>query len=386
MVLTKEMCDGIVERSEAFYKNTKIINGVEVIQYCYRYASYKDFEAENAFELRGITFVADSKGNYQRYLVLHKFFNAEQGDAPIEYSINELKNRTDFISAQDKRDGSMIRFIKVGDELIAKTKMDFFNAQTKIAEEIMGTDDVLKQWLHNIDGKYAAIFEVTSPNNRIVLEYAKDELVLLQLRDENSGEYLNIYDEKIVPAPIRKTEFTALSLDEIFELTKTETGIEGWVLNFGNFKVKAKTEWYKKLHGLMANDLYHEHRIIELTLTEDIDDIFTQVPDTLLKDYALAVSTHTAKVVNHIIKTVQDTYATNKIEGDLKVQKKEMASRMQGNEHFGLIMSNFGKSDDALIKATRDSVLSDTNRLLKAQEWLKKTGFTMKKVEVDFDA
>ena len=133
-ILTKEMCDAIVERNEAFYKTIKFINGVEVIQYCYRYASYKDFEAENAFELRGITFVADSKGNYQRYLVLHKFFNAEQGDAPIEYTINELKNRTDFISAQDKRDGSMIRFIKVGDELIAKTKMDFFNAQTKIAE------------------------------------------------------------------------------------------------------------------------------------------------------------------------------------------------------------------------------------------------------------
>ncbi len=55
--LTRDYCKELTKNSEVFYCSETIKEGHEVEIYNYRLASYNDFNDNNAFELRGITFI-----------------------------------------------------------------------------------------------------------------------------------------------------------------------------------------------------------------------------------------------------------------------------------------------------------------------------------------
>ena len=77
-LLTKEECDLIVEKSEAFYRADREVEGCNVAIYDYRLASLSDFVDNKAFELRGLCFVEQENGSWQRNLLMQKFFNIGQ--------------------------------------------------------------------------------------------------------------------------------------------------------------------------------------------------------------------------------------------------------------------------------------------------------------------
>jgi hypothetical protein len=45
-----------------------------------------------------------------------------------------------------------------------------------------------------LDNGIDATFEYVSPMNRIVLRYLQEELILLRMRDNKTGEYLDLND------------------------------------------------------------------------------------------------------------------------------------------------------------------------------------------------
>ena len=76
-------------------------------------------------------------GEYSRILMLHKFFNLNQCIAYLYEDLSPCQIK----AIQDKRDGSMIRFLRLPNgEIIAKTKMDFNNAQTALANRLLSED------------------------------------------------------------------------------------------------------------------------------------------------------------------------------------------------------------------------------------------------------
>jgi hypothetical protein len=95
---TKEECDAICEKTDAFYKAERVIEGQNVVLYDYRLASISDFVDNDAFELRGICFVQNEDSTWERNILLNKFFNVGQtsiddlwevdlgGDKPLRVS------------------------------------------------------------------------------------------------------------------------------------------------------------------------------------------------------------------------------------------------------------------------------------------------------------
>jgi len=115
----------------------------------------------------------------------------------------------------NKEDGSAIRFLIVNDELVAKTKFSFEAEQTKMAMEVVNNNNnKLKSFIFDtLNNGLTALFELVSPFNKIVLSYNETDLKLTQLRDDVTGNYLDIYNHHLVlQHGIRTAESESLEL------------------------------------------------------------------------------------------------------------------------------------------------------------------------------
>jgi len=118
---------------------------------------------------------------------LHKFFNvgekAETDINKLDVSKNHLVlNKVDgsFIRPFRSSDGILRWGTKMGETDVANNALEFVNKKSKYID--MGN------WL--CDHGFTGIFEWTSRKNRIVLDYPEDNLILLAIRHNITGEYI----------------------------------------------------------------------------------------------------------------------------------------------------------------------------------------------------
>lgn len=293
---TKEQCDLIVNSNPSFIYKQEFIDGQEAAIYDYRLASYTDFlnpvpdqpEIEG-FELRGLTFLKQSDGAWTRYLSMHKFFNVGE-----VWSINDLRQMR-LTGVYPKEDGSLIRFIRTEKRnVFAKTKKTFFSEQAEMANDIFRNCD---QVLCSPDINYG-LFELCSPNNRVVVHYPETTLKKLWHRFDD-GSYLC--------SRIRPYNLEATPLDYLLEQAKDVTGIEGWVLTFdpgdgSKLFLKLKTAWYLNLHRMISN-VNSDKQIIEATLNDRIDDMMQVIQD--IPGLADAVRAKQKKVLSYYYEQLQ---------------------------------------------------------------------------------
>ena len=95
---TREQCQDIISKTEAFYCTKREVQGFEIELYDYRLASYTDYVNNNAFELRGLCFV-NNNGTWERNILMNKFFNLNETqdwmlDDVKDKKIEETKNMT----------------------------------------------------------------------------------------------------------------------------------------------------------------------------------------------------------------------------------------------------------------------------------------------------
>jgi T4 RnlA family RNA ligase len=330
----------ITKANENFYEKQVEINGKKVSVFNYRLAQYKDFAKpiENsqitAFELRGLTFIHNDDGSYQRYLAMHKFFNLNQVES---YQYEDVKNYLINV-VQTKLDGSMVRFLNIGGQLLAKTKMDFSNDQCQMALACVKSQGLEPFIQKTLDEGLSATWEIISPYNQIVCKYEKTELRLLQLRCENTGKYFDIYNHPLViQYNVPCTEIAEIKdLHSYMELAKTLEGVEGWVFTLENGQMlKLKTDWYFRLHGLLSENLVRENKILEMVLTETIDDALSQITDT---DPRRKYSEDIQKAVAHYLDSkLKETVALHSLYNG---SRKDFALAHKGNPLF-YIVANF---------------------------------------------
>jgi T4 RnlA family RNA ligase len=375
-----EECLEIVKNNEAFYKSKKELDGVTVEIFNYRLAMSKDFVEPipgskiQAHEMRGITFVHDN-GKIHRFLMLHKFFNLNQVSGNQYGDLSPMK----IIRIQDKLDGSMVRFIRLPNgRILAKTKMGLDNPEALLAQGVYDKNEELQKFVKaTLDSNLAAIFEIVSPMNRIVCYYPKTDLVLLQLREEATGQYRNIYSDSIVNSHRVSVvcQKPILSLDEYIAKTKTDLGVEGWVLTFENGQmVKLKTEEYFSLHGLLTESLARENLILGMVLSDTIDDAISLLDSNdIRKNYAEAIQ----KAVVHYLKetTVEVLELTNLYSGN----KKAWAAANKRHPLFGIAARVVGRDniEEDIVDQLKNRLKKDVFRLHNAQDWLKYRGVNL---------
>jgi len=223
-------------------------------------------------ECRGIIF--DSKTGAVIARRLHKFFNVGEREETQPHNIDF--NQPHWIL--EKLDGSMITPYYVNNVLYWGTKMGQTDVG-RLAEAFVAVNPQYNRFARW--AKYdrcTLIFEFVSRDQRIVVDYPEDQLVLIAIRNNWSGEYweyqgiASIAEQFGVPV-VKQYEGTAKNIQQLVEHTRGLKGQEGFVVRFkSGHMVKIKSEWYVNLHK--TKDLIrYERNLVRLIFDNQIDDL-----------------------------------------------------------------------------------------------------------------
>ena len=357
---TYERCVEICQSAgnDKFYESKFFIDGFEISIFNYRYVTYQDFLDNSSFELRGLTFVFNLDGTlYKTFPLFEKFFNLNENDACLYEDLKNLKVK----SVQSKLDGSIINFVELPNgKIIAKSKTSFESEQARMAQKLFNTDSKLNTYItQSIQMGLTPIFELVSPKNRIVVNYNKTKLILLGLRNCETGLYGSL--DNVL---IEKADSYKFSLNDLLSLKSNLEGIEGWVVEFQNGqKVKIKTNWYLDLHKIMTDYSNREDYLIDFILDEKIDDILSQLEiGSEMRSFVEKVQKVTLQKISELKSNIVDLQ--QKWNGD----KKEFAFHYKNELIFPLTIKVIeGHNLDDVVKTYIKKV---TYRLSSARVWL----------------
>ena len=365
------------QRNPVFYEMKHKVHGYDVSVFNYRLATYDDFRTENAFEMRGLTFVFNTDGTpYKRFLGLHKFFNVNETEITQAHDIKGYE----VINVSNKLDGSLISFIELPDgEIVAKTKNSFDCDQVTRSKAIYDSSPAMQKFVRDqLDKGHCVFFEYTSPLNRIVIKYDVSSLSLTKIRDGRTGEYL--FNESVSEG-LKVAENETLgfgSLDELMTKYETLSDKEGSVIVFkkpdgDQLLVKVKTADYFAKHHIMTEFIYQENVIVSMILNETIDDMLSLIEDV-----------ETRERINSLIKTVQVKFReeveraqkfVNIYLEDPTVPAKDLYAKYRKCPGFAdaLYVINRlreGEEPNTLEEIIKKRLLKQTYRLMDARAWL----------------
>ena len=225
-------------------------------------------------ECRGLIFDAD--GNLMSR-PFHKFFNIGEREETLLHNIDITAPHV----IMEKMDGSMIRPILVDGYLRLATKMGVtevsMQAEAWLAKHTHTEE--LKKWMRVMMNAGATpIFEWVSPFNQIVLAYESSDLVLLALRHNETGEYIDI---RSTDAPFTLVpEYGSMegNLSDYIARQRGKEGREGDIIAFADgHRLKVKNDWYVRIHKTIDRVKF-DRNIVDLIINENVDDVIPMLP------------------------------------------------------------------------------------------------------------
>lgn len=230
-----------------------------------------------------------------------KFYNF--GELTVSRQRNLLKSKEFLVL--EKLDGSMIQAFYYNNKWNFATRGSFTSDQAKKAEEI-----VLKNYSNHFDHlrkDVTLLFEVIYPENRIVVDYNKEEdIKLTAVFHTESGEELLVNYEQNFFNTCKK--FTFNSIQEVLDKLKTLTyNEEGYVVRFSDgTRVKFKGDEYVKMHRIITG-------LSPLTLWETMKDgkvseeLLASIPEEFSQTYIDMVKQLECNYKN-VLNEVKDSY------------------------------------------------------------------------------
>lgn len=343
---TLAQADAIVAANPAFEKTTHQVLGRTVHDFGYLLPGYMDFErpvAEQpelkAYELRGLTFVEEPDGSVRRYLMLGKFHALNQTTG---HMLRDVEGRR-IVSCTEKLDGSLVRFIPIGDQLAARTKTSFHGKHARLASEMLAADGAMTAFVHEAHAAgIAPIFELVSPTWKIVVPYAEERLRLIQMREEATGAYLDLDSHPLV---VRHGIETASvpgiqTIADLLEAQATARGIEGWVVRFeGGELMKVKTRWYDDFHDFFFERNHSTKKMLAMVLNETMDDALAGIdPADPVRADAEEANTLFSGYVNTTARAISDAIAAFPGDTNDGAARKAFTLAHKGDPLLGLMM------------------------------------------------
>lgn len=231
-------------------------------------------------ECRGMIF------NHEGVLIrrpLEKFFNVGEKEFTKIENIDWEQPHTIY----EKLDGSMIVPFLLDGHVRFGTKAGItdvsMQAEVFVAKNpqyLMLSEILLKEGFN-------PIFEWCSRQQRIVIDYPEDMLILLAIRHIESGEYAPIeflhqlqlswlMTGKGLIKVVDTYEGTAENMEALIAETRGAKDIEGYVVRFYNegrgTAVKVKADEYVQMHRCL-DAIRFEKNIIQLIVNDQIDDL-----------------------------------------------------------------------------------------------------------------
>lgn len=180
-----------------------------------------------------------------------------------------------------KLDGSLIIVTRYKDELIVATRGSFVSDQAKLARELLIQDDDLRKIVMSVDNQFTFLFELTGPDNRIVVTYPENKLTLLAVITNWNGKEHNLKAYKIIGVKNIVEEYEAKWNENTIKYLQSLNlnNEEGFVLKWdNNFRTKIKFSSYVRLHRLITG--LNEKTIWEwMKDSKCVDEIVKNVPE-----------------------------------------------------------------------------------------------------------
>jgi len=226
-------------------------------------------------ELRGLIFCNTTGQVISRRF--QKFFNYGEREDVMTLELSQPH------VILDKLDGSMITPFKVDNRIIWGSKMGETDLSKQI-DEFMSNDYDLNNNYHSIYNyceynNLTPIFEWTSRQQRIVVDYPEDKLTLIAIRDNITGKYYNYNNMKyvadffLIPV-VNQFSYTGDNFNDILNYVKNMQEGEGIVIRFDDgHMVKIKADLYVTLHRAKSL-IENERDVMELVLNEKVDDLY----------------------------------------------------------------------------------------------------------------
>ncbi len=346
-------------------------NGLTVV--CYMLQDEDTFAGPNLQferECRGITFNPDGTIAAR---TLHKFFNIGEREDTQASSIDWAR----VVRIMDKRDGSMITPVLMPDgSIVCKTKKTFTSAEAIEATKFINADQARVDWCHKwlLNG-YTPTFEWTSPRFPIVLRYEKDELTLLHIRTNHTGEYMDLNegphygvdDYELMPFPIVENmmhRFTSgpsgrVSWELLKHAAETTEGVEGWIIQFDDGEMmKLKTKWYCELHHAVTFTRWRD--IARAVCDDKADDLKGAFAMTGRSIEPILQVERQIKARLDSVKRLVATAVEYGVKSNFDA--KAMALKFKEHNLFGLIMTQFrGKEPDYMAWYVRNHLEAEWN-------------------------
>jgi T4 RnlA family RNA ligase len=367
----RSMCDA--HDNLIFHESKHVVDGYNVSIFNYRLAQWLNFENPlddgsdvTAYELRGLTFVFNVDGTlFDRFLLLDKFFNIDQTPCSMFSIIKDFKIERIF----NKEDGSIASFVKLPNGSVkGKSKASFISEQAVGTQKIYDTDENIKRVVDYFLFKgITPVFEYVSPDNKIVVPYTNTDLILLQLRDNKTGEYLKIEDYSHILDGVSVVPTEIHTLDDLISLRDIVKDKEGWVIQFSNGKmVKLKTEWYFNLHNLFTEELNRENLILNMIFEETIDDAISLLGDDVTSKETKERISEITDIVNFKIKVLCSD--VNVLLKEYGGDKKSFSLKYHKHILFSLAVGVINGKD--LVEMATEFHHKKTTKLMEARKWL----------------
>lgn len=309
---------------------------------------FKDNEDTDILrECRGLIFCSKTGNLLSRRF--HKMFNVDEHPRT---KVEELDLDLGPIHLLEKVDGSMLSALKIDGEWQWLT-MGGFSDIAKTAGRFAATNPGYVGLLEELGPEYTAIFEYTSKDTQIVVEYPQN-ITLLGIRRNDAGHYLTPYWIKtlaerhgIPHAEYLKTDIPLqtprrdrqieINRDFIKELMKQE-GIEGYVMltPTGEY-VKVKTDWYIERHRSIF--IRNEYDLMKAYYSGILDDLIPR-----MKDETQEWCWHNITLFNNRVHQIEQ--AIDAVVDDLRhLPPKEFASIASKSAHPGLMFACYKNED-----------------------------------------
>lgn len=238
-----------------------------------------DYKSAVRRECRGFIFDAETGNVLARRL--HKFFNLGEHADCFPENIDWSKKHW----VLEKLDGSMITpFISQG-KIRWGTKMGLTDVSAQVEEFLKDkpwytvyAESVLKT-------RMTPIFEWCSRSQRIVLDYPEDQLVLIAVRDNATGQYINYGTMARISSYDNIPVVNAWSMNasagplDVVKIVREAEDFEGVVIRFEDgHMVKVKSDWYVRLHRTKSM-IESEKDVCNLILNNQLDDLIPVLMD-----------------------------------------------------------------------------------------------------------
>ncbi len=259
-ILEKYYNDGLL------YKQVHPVHDLTIWNYSQK-VQFERLWDDVTLQCRGL--VTNSKGDIVAR-PFKKFFNYEE----IQH-LDIIPNEP--FDMYDKMDGSLGILFHYNYEWILATRGSFTSDQAIKGKQILDENYDVTELLT----RYTYLLEIIYPENRIVIDYGKEMLVLLGAIHTFSGDEVDYptlgWYSKMCGYPLVKKYDGFNDFKQIKEFITDEQ--EGFVIRFKNgFRMKIKGEEYCRLHRILTNI---SSRDIWEILSNDkpIDEILEKVPD-----------------------------------------------------------------------------------------------------------